>query len=77
MNPSLFTIFFSFFKLGATAFGGPAMVSYIITIAVEKKKWLRGSIFKYGVSICQMIPVTTTMQVAAFVGLKVRDVKEH
>jgi Chromate transport protein ChrA len=33
-------LFFSFLKLGLSAFGGPAMVAYIQELAVEKKKWL-------------------------------------
>jgi chromate transport protein ChrA len=32
----LTTLFFSFFKLGLTAYGGPAMVAYIRNLAVEK-----------------------------------------
>jgi chromate transporter len=36
-TPSLFHLFTSFLRLGATAFGGPAMVAYIRKMAVEKK----------------------------------------
>jgi hypothetical protein len=39
-TPSLFHLFTSFLRLGATAFGGPAMVAYIRSLAVEKKHWL-------------------------------------
>jgi hypothetical protein len=39
-TPSLFCLFTSFLRLGATAFGGPAMVAYIRKMAVEKKHWL-------------------------------------
>jgi chromate transporter len=40
MQVALFDLFFSFFKLGLTAFGGPAMVAYIRELAVQKREWL-------------------------------------
>ena len=39
-KPSLTSLFLSFLKLGATAFGGPAMVPYIGKMAVEQQRWL-------------------------------------
>ena len=36
--PSLLQIFLSFFRLGATAFGGPAMIVHIRAMAVQKKR---------------------------------------
>jgi chromate transporter len=39
-SPSLSHLFFAFLRLGATAFGGPAMVAYIRKMAVEKKQWV-------------------------------------
>jgi chromate transporter len=71
-NPSLTALFLSFLKLGATAFGGPAMVPYIGKMAVEQRKWLDGDSFRDGVALCQMIPGATAMQVSAYVGFKVR-----
>ena len=73
-NPSLMSLFFSFLKLGATAFGGPAMVPFIGKMAVEQRKWLDGGSFRDGVALCQMIPGATAMQVSAYVGFKVRGV---
>jgi len=71
-NPSLTNLFLSFLKLGATAFGGPAMVSYIGKMAVEKRKWLDEQTFHDGVALCQTIPGATAMQVSAYVGLRAR-----
>jgi chromate transporter len=71
-QPSLTSIFFAFFLLGITAFGGPAMISYIRKMAVVQKGWLDSAVFDDGVSLCQAIPGATAMQVTAYVGLRIR-----
>jgi chromate transporter len=73
-KPTLASIFFAFFRLGITAFGGPAMVTYIRKMAVGQKGWLDSAIFDDGVALCQVIPGATAMQVAAYVGLRIRGV---
>lgn len=72
--PSLVALFSAFLALGATAFGGPAMVAYIRELAVEKKRWVDGESFDSGVALCQAIPGATAMQAAGYVGLRVRGV---
>jgi chromate transporter len=72
--PSLAGLFLSFLKLGATAFGGPAMIAYIRKMAVEQKKWIDDASFKNGVAFCQMVPGATAMQASAYVGLRLRGV---
>ena len=72
--PSLFHLFTSFLRLGATAFGGPAMVAYIRKMAVEKKHWLDEPSARDGVALCQTIPGATAMQMSAYVGLRARGV---
>ncbi len=72
--PSLARLFLSFLKLGATAFGGPAMIAYIRSMAVEQKKWIDDASFKNGVAFCQMVPGATAMQASAYVGLRLRGV---
>jgi chromate transporter len=69
--PSLFS---AFLRLGITSFGGPAMIAYIRKMAVGRRKWLDGESFQDGVALCQAIPGATAMQMAAYVGLKVRGV---
>jgi chromate transporter len=71
-RPSLASIFFAFFRLGLTAFGGPAMVTYIRKMVVEQKGWLERAVFDDGVALCQAIPGATAMQVAACTGLRIR-----
>jgi chromate transporter len=73
-SPSNRELFISFFKLGLTAFGGLAMVVHIRQFAVEKKQWLDDASFRAGLAICQAIPGATTMQTAAYVGLRARGV---
>ncbi len=72
--PSLRRLFLAFLRLGLTAFGGPAMIAYIREMAVGREKWLAKESFQSGVALCQTIPGATAMQVAAFVGLRVRGV---
>lgn len=71
-KPSLGEIFFSFLRLGLTAFGGPAMVAYIKRMTVDREHWIDEESFRDGVSFCQMIPGATAMQTSAYVGLKIR-----
>ena len=71
-SPSLLRLFVYFLRLGATAFGGPAMVAYIRKMAVERNRWLDEATFQDGVALCQTIPGATAMQTAAYVGLRVR-----
>ncbi len=73
--PSLTMLFVSFLRLGITAFGGPAMIAYIRKMAVTQKQWLDEASFQDGVALCQVIPGATAMQMAAYVGLKVRSVR--
>jgi chromate transporter len=70
--PSLSELFIAFLRLGATAFGGPAMVAYIREMAVGRKGWMDGRAFDDGVALCQTVPGATAMQTAAYVGLRLR-----
>jgi chromate transporter len=72
--PSLSALFIAFLRLGATAFGGPAMVAYIRQMAVDRKAWLNARAFDDGVALCQAVPGATAMQTAAYVGLSLRGV---
>jgi len=61
-SPTLPQIFLAFLKLGATAFGGPAMVAHVSALAVQRKGWLTEGDFRNGVALCQTIPGATAMQ---------------
>jgi chromate transporter len=73
-TPAIRELFLSFFRLGLTAFGGPAMIAHVRAMAVEKKRWLDPETFKAGVALCQMVPGATAMQAAAYVGLRSRGI---
>ena len=73
-SPSISKLFLSFLKLGLTAFGGPAMIAYIKKMAVTRNKWIDETTFKDGVVLCQAIPGSTSMQMAAYVGLKAKNI---
>ncbi len=72
--PSVKGLFVSFFRLGLTAFAGPAMVAHIEELATRHHQWLDETDFKNGVALCQSIPGATAIQTAAYVGLRVRGV---
>jgi chromate transporter len=69
-RPTAARVFLAFLRLGLTAFGGPAMVSYIGDLAVAGKRWLSGESFREGVGLCQSLPGATAMQTAAYAGLR-------
>jgi chromate transporter len=73
-DPSLYRLHFTFLRMGLTAFGGPAMIPYVRKMAVGENKWIDGESFQDGVALCQTIPGATVMQMAAYIGLKVRGV---
>jgi chromate transporter len=72
-RPSIAQLFLAFLRLGATAFGGPAMLAYIRKLAVEQQ-WLDEAATRDGIAVCQMLPGATAMQMAAYVGLRTRGV---
>lgn len=73
-KPTSTDLFLSFFRLGLTAFGGPAMVAYIRELALTRHQWLNDKEFKNGLALCQSIPGATAIQMAAYVGLRAKGV---
>jgi chromate transporter len=73
-GPTTASLFFEFLKLGAVAFGGPAMVAYIGKLAA-RRGWVAPEEYAEGVALCQSIPGATAMQTAAWVGLRVGRVR--
>jgi chromate transporter len=65
-----FQIFFTFFKLGLTSFGGPvAHIGYFRKEFVEKKGWLDAGAFADLLALCQFLPGPSSSQLGMSIGL--------
>lgn len=69
--PTLPDIYRCFLRIGATAYGGPAMMPHMRD-HVLRRGWLDAETFKLGLALCQTIPGGTLMQMAAYTGLVLR-----
>ena len=69
---SLLRLFLSFLRLGATAYGGPAMMAYLKGDLVGKRQWLSEQEFKEGMALCQVIPGATMVQMCTYTGYRLR-----
>lgn len=65
-------IFLSFLRLGATAFGGPAIVPQMRAMAVKRNGWVDEQTFDSGNAMAQLLPGAISVQVAAYIGLQIR-----
>jgi chromate transporter len=69
---SLQRLFMSFLRLGATAYGGPAMMAYLREECVGKHRWVTDQEFKEGIALCQVIPGATMVQMCTYIGYRLR-----
>ncbi len=58
----------TFFKLGATSFGGPAIIGIIQAELQEKRGWLTKERFLEGLALVNMLPGGAVMQLCIFIG---------
>ena len=72
VSPSVGEIIKAFLYLGVTAYGGLAMVEPIRQRIVKEKGWLNQKEFLDGLALCQMVPGATVVQLAAYVGYRLR-----
>jgi len=72
--PSLRSLFLRIFKLGATAYGGPAMISQIKETTVNRYGWVKEGEFMRGVALCQLIPGATMVQIVTYIGYRMRGI---
>ena len=70
----LSVLFTRVFKLGATAYGGPAMIAQIKETAVNRYGWVKEGEFMRGVALCQLIPGATMVQIVTYIGYRVRGI---
>ncbi len=71
---SLSKLFLAFLRLGATAYGGPAMMAYLKSDLVGKRRWLSEQEFKEGMALCQVIPGATMVQMCTYAGYRLRGI---
>src|SRR4030042_2056721 len=71
---SLRFLFKRVLKLGATAYGGPAMIRQIKEAAVNRYAWVKEGEFMRGVALCQLIPGATMVQRVTYIGYRVRGI---
>ncbi len=64
----------TFFKIGITCWGGPAIVAQIKKEIVDKKKWINEEEFKETLGFCQMFPGPIAVQTSAHIGYRLRGV---
>lgn len=70
--PSVWELANTFLLLGVTAYGGLAMVEPIRQRVVQQKGWLNQKEFLDGLALCQMVPGATVVQLATYVGYRLR-----
>ena len=71
---SLSLLFKRFFKLGATAYGGPAMTGQIKQAVVSNYGWLKEQEFLQGIALCQLIPGASMVQLVTYIGYRLRGI---
>src|SRR6266513_1648328 len=55
-------------KLGATAYGGPAIMGIMQSELQEKRRWVSKERFVEGLSLVNMLPGATAAQLSIFLG---------
>ena len=72
-HASLFDLFVAFLKIGVTSFGG-ASRPMMHRESVERHRWLREKDFLAGFAIAQVLPGANPVNLALYIGLRVRGV---
>src|SRR5512136_2581832 len=67
-------LFKKFLKLGATAYGGPAIAQQMKKVIVKDLGWLKEPEFMQGIALCQLIPGATFVQMSTYIGYRLRGI---
>jgi len=65
-------VFTAFLRIGATSYGGPAIVAQIRKVAVAEKGWLTEDEFRESLAFAQMLPGPVATQTAAHIGWRLQ-----
>ncbi|MDI6755496.1 MAG: chromate efflux transporter, partial [Thermodesulfobacteriota bacterium] len=71
---SLSLLFKRFLKIGATAYGGPAIAGEIKKAIVKESRWISEQEFLQGMALCQMLPGATWVMLSTYIGYKLRGI---
>lgn len=70
---SLPMLFWTFLRIGATAFGGfMALISVVQNICVERRRWLSHEVMLDGISLATLLPGPVAVNVVTYVGYRLR-----
>jgi len=73
--PSLLSLFWTFLKIGSTAFGGfMALISVVQNYLVDRKKLLSNEDMLDGISLATVLPGPVAVNVVAYAGYKIRGI---
>ena len=71
---SLSLLFTRFLKIGATAYGGPAIGGQMKKAIVKDLGWMKEPEFMQGLALCQLIPGATFVQLSTYIGYRLRGI---
>jgi chromate transporter len=71
---SKYLLFTRFLKIGATAYGGPAIAQQMKKAIVKEWGWLKEPEFMQGLALCQLIPGATFVQLSTYIGYRLRGI---
>jgi len=73
--PSLLSLFWTFLKIGSTAFGGfMALISVVQNYLVDREKLLSDEDMLDGISLATVLPGPVAVNVVAYAGYKIRSI---
>lgn len=74
-SPSLFSLFWTFLKIGSTAFGGfMALISVVQNYLVDREKLLTNEEMLDGISLATILPGPVAVNVVAYAGYRINGV---
>lgn len=74
-NPSLLSLFWTFLKIGSTAFGGfMALISVVQNYVVDREKLLSSEEMLDGISLATILPGPVAVNVVAYCGYRINGV---
>jgi chromate transporter len=71
---SKYLLFTRFLKIGATAYGGPAIGGQMKKAIVKDLGWMKEPEFMQGLALCQLIPGATFVQLSTYIGYRLRGI---